>query len=312
VYFIRPTVLSLILAAGVAGVAGPAAAKDCFIRVKTGEMHAPPPVRRPAVHHAAAVAPRPHLVHHIRHVVGHPHVKRPQVLAAAPAEGPHYAESSLLQRSIPIYEMRPVACDSHPGIQSLAPGLAKPPAQRLLDALVTPAALPPPVEEQGLPVILVPDTAIPGAPGGVPIGGVGGPPPIVVSTITPPIGQPGGPPPVVTPPVGPPPVTPPVVVPPVGPPPVTPPVTPPVPPVTPPVTPPGPPPVTPPVTPPVVPPETPPPVVVVTPPGPPGGPPPVSPVPEPSTWALLMLGFLGLGGVLRARRAAAIRKATFQ
>lgn len=51
-------------------------------------------------------------------------------------------------------------------------------------------------------------------------------------------------------------------------------------------------------------------VVLPRPPGPPGPPvgppgPQITPVPEPSTWALLMLGFGGLGLVLRRRRPVA-------
>jgi hypothetical protein len=99
---------------------------------------------------------------------------------------------------------------------------------------------------------------------------------------------------VVFPPPEQPPVFPPTVFPPpgppVGPPTVTPPQTPPdTPPVTPP---PGPPPV-----PPVGPPVGPPPITPAEPPGPP-----VTPIPEPSTWALMILGFGLAGAGLRRRR----------
>jgi hypothetical protein len=287
---LRSTALAVVL---VAGVAGPAAAEDCFVRVKIGETTRTPPVHHAPVHHAAAPA-HVHPVHRVHHVVHHPHKKRPQV-AAASKPRPHYVESSLAQRSLPIYEMRPISCDTHPALQTKAPAAAVPPAQRLLDQLVTPASPAAPVETASAPVapVAAPDTFVPGAPftppvGGVPVGAVGGPPPIGAPPVTPPVG-----PPVVTPVVTPPVVTPPVVGPPVVTPPI---VTPPV------VTPPG---VTPPVIVPLTPPESPPgspgipPIVPpVTPPGPP-----TAPVPEPSAWALLLVGFFGLGAALRRRRA---------
>lgn len=138
-----------------------------------------------------------------------------------------------------------------------------------------------PVEGGGLP----PPFIVVGGPG---------PEPILGPEVGPPIAPPGQPP--LTPPLGPP-VIPPDTPPgqpdtPVGPP-GQPPLTPPGPPGQPPVIPPGPP--------------GPPTVTVVIPPGPPGPPgqPPVTPIPEPSTWMLTILGFGGLGAMLRRRRTRA-------
>ena len=294
-YSVRSATLALIL---LAAAASPAAAEDCFIRVKVGEALRAAPAHRPPPHRAAAAGPaRVRHLRHASHPAGHRRGKRPQTLAAA-AERPRYVESSLAQASVPIYELRPVSCDTRPAIRSKAPGLAPPAGQRLLDALATPApptpTPPAPVEtgpvETG-PVIIVPDTVLPGLPPGpTPVGDIGGPPPPA-----PPIGGPGGPPPVTTPPV----TTPPVVTPPVVTPPV---VTPPV------VTPPAPPPDMPPpvVTPVTLPPDTPPgspppdsPPDTPLPPPPPA--PPSAPVPEPAAWAMLLVGFFALGAALRRR-----------
>jgi hypothetical protein len=225
---------------------GPAAAEDCFVRVRLADgrpavpRHVSPP--HLAAHVAAAVA-RPHLVHRIHHI------KRPlgllaikPVAAAAKAPAPlalphrQYLESSLAMRSIPVYALRPVACDTHPsGIQSVEPGRPAT-AQKLLDALAgpTPSVAP---QETVTPTIAGPD--LPGLPGGPGLpdetGGPGFP------------GFPGG--------TGGFPVV-------VGP-------------------------LMPPITPPMTPPDQPP------------------AIPEPATWAMLILGFFALGGALRGQRKAA-------
>jgi hypothetical protein len=48
--------------------------------------------------------------------------------------------------------------------------------------------------------------------------------------------------------------------------------------------------------------------VVFTPPFPPSTISPVAPIPEPNTWALLIMGFAWIGGMLRAQRARAVRE----
>jgi hypothetical protein len=302
VYLLRSATLALVL---LAGAAGPAAAEDCFIRVKVGETPRAAPPHRPRARHPAA-AVRPRVLHRVHRLVAHPHRKRTQALAGAAPTGPRYVESSIAQASVPVYELRPISCDSRPGIRSKAPGLTPLASQRLLDALVTPApapAPPAPAPVETGPVIVVPDTVLPGLPPGpAPVGDIGGPPPQTPGTppgappLTPPIGGPGAPPPVITPPGGPPgtpPGTPPVVTPPV---------------VTPPDTPPGTPPGIPPGTPPDSPPDTP--ITPLTPPLPPPLTPPGAPVPEPAAWAMLLTGFFAVGAALRRRRSRAA--ATFE
>ena len=292
---------ALLCAFLLAGAASPAWAKDCFIKVQVAGAHpaaaphAPRPRPRPHPRPetpAVAAADHPQPEHHVVRLRTHRRTTPRVILAAQPAT-PHrqYVESSLAQRSVPVFELRPTACDTHPASQSVAPG-APATAQKLLDAIAGPAPTPPaPVETPPqtpvspplvppLPVVTLPDTAtppdgpdfpgFPGVSGPGPFGGFPG----VVGPLPPPVGPPVVGPPVVGPPVVGPPVEPPVVTPP-GPPPPTPP---------------GPPPIEPPVE-------------------PPGGPTPLSPptppgVPEPAAWAMLMLGFLALGGALRARRRA--------
>ena len=278
---------SLLVTAG----AGSAAAEDCF-----------PKVHAAAVPHAAPnKAARPHRKQVLAAAVHRPAHKRPikRALAKAPKPevkpaGPHtFAESSLAQQTIPVLVARPTSCDKEPPVvlASAPPTREKTPAQVLLDELVGPTgtptaepAVPTDVPEGVPPGVTFPDETFPGTPGGVPPGG--GQPPF-----TPP-----GVPPVCTP-TAPSPGQPPVVCPPV----VTPPDQPPfVPPGQPPFTPPDQPPIVPPIVPPPENPQPPPPDIF-QPPNPPDKPP--GAIPEPSTWAMLILGFFGLGAVLRARRA---------
>ena len=284
---------SLLVTAG----AGSAAAEDCF-----------PKVHAAAVPHAAPnKAARPHrrqllagAVHHQPH---QRHIKRALAKASPRPEvkpaGPHtFAESSLEQQTIPVLVARPTSCDKEPPVvlASLPPARAKTPAQVLLDEIAgpsgTPTAEPPtdvPEGQPGFPPAEdFPGGGFPG--GGFPGGGFpggggpggGGQPPVVPPACTPIVPSPGQPP-VVAPPVCPPIITPPDQ-PPVGPP------------------------DQPPIVPPFVPPPEnpqPQPPDIVQPPTPPDKPP--GAIPEPSTWAMLILGFFGMGAVLRARRAARAR-----
>lgn len=236
-------------------------------------------------------------------------------LSAAPDTGHarQYIEASLARLSVPAHEFLPSFRYGHPGIHP--PGPAAPAApvalgstpQKLLDALAGPQPAAAPREtgpapldpagslpQSGGPVAPSP-FSFPGDGGGF-LGTGGGQPPNPPSTPAPPVTPPVSPP--TTPPVTPPVVTPPVVTPPV----ITPPVTPPGPPTVTPIV--DPPPVVPPVvTPPIIPPITPP---DAPPTAPPGGLP-IAGVPEPITWAMLILGVFALGAALRSRRAAAAR-----
>jgi hypothetical protein len=264
------------------GVASPAAATDCFIRVRSADAAPAAPAHRAAAHRrAVSPAGAPH-IHHVRHGVGARHARRQAIAVDAPVRTRNFAESSLQMRTMPVYVMRPTSCDAQPPatLQSLAPAEYKPPAQLLLDELAGPASraaaapgdLPASAESGLTPVALAPG----GVGGGGPVGG--GPVIVGPGGGGPGAGGPGGGGPV----EGPPSTTPPQVQPPLIGPPDVPPVI---------IAPPGPP--------------------VVGPPG--GGPPPVmtppgttppvtAAVPEPSTWAMMILGFLGVGGALRARR----------
>lgn len=225
-----------------------------------------------------AIAAR-HVAHHhraaphriVHRVHPHPHHR---VVAASPTAAYAYRMR---------YILRPRACEEHPVMaMSLLPGAAPPEtSQRLLAELAGPT---PPHEVEGSAPQAVPpgvdDTSRPGPsfPGSPSIAG----PPVM-----PGVGGPGNP--GVS---GPPPVVPPG--PPVGPPPAIPVDSPP----------------------PISPPAAPP----VDVPGGPGGFPPILPViatppftptaiPEPVTWAMLTLGFFGLGAVLRRARARSGRAA---
>jgi len=267
-------------------LAGPAAAEDCFPKIKAAAVHAPTPVRKAAPHRRPAAAPARPRVQQVRHVVKRPRPKRVQVAAAPPAPHRQYLESSFAQRTLPVYLPRPASCDEKPSpaIQALPPAAEKPPAQVLLDALTGPAVAPPAPTTPNDYISGTPDDegggggpffpAGGGVPGGFTSGG-GGQPPIV-----PPGG--GQPPPPDT-------GLPPILPPDGGQPPIILPPGPPGPPDT------GEPPILPPETgqPPIGPPGEPP----ILPPGGDGGPPPG--VPEPATWAMLILGFFGLGGALR-------------
>lgn len=288
----RTLLAGLILAAV---TVDPAAAEDCFIKVRVPARPIAAPVRHAPPHRLAAAAPRPPRPHPVHHRLGPHRPARIHAAAASPTH-PRFVESSLAQATVPVYELRPVICDSAPAIRSVLPGAPKPTAQRLLDALagpVTPpaqqvaeAAAPPAVvggppglpgfpTDSGPPGVI---GGVPGFPGGVP--GGGGPPPIL------PPG--GGPPPILPPEGGPPPILPPDG----GPPPIgiIPPDQPPAPPGG------GPPPILPPNEgpPPVLPPDSGPPPPPLT--------PPVAGVPEPATWALSIIGFFGLGSALRSQR----------
>jgi hypothetical protein len=283
----RTLLAGLILAAV---TVGPAAAEDCFIKVRVPARPIAAPARHAPRRPLAAAAPRPPRPHPVRHRLGPHRPAKIHAAAASPAH-PQFVESSLAQATVPVYELRPVVCDSQPAIRSVLPGAPKPTAQRLLDALAGPAtaaapapqvavAEPPPTGGgfPGFPTDSGPPGVIGGVPGGIPGGvpggvpGGGGPPPIL---------PPGGGPPSILPPEGgPPPVLPPDG----GPPPIV-------------ITPPGQPPIAPPDggPPPILPPEGGlPPTLTPT--------PPVAGIPEPATWALSILGFFGLGGALRSQR----------
>ena len=157
-----------------ATLAGPAAAVDCFPKVRF--VPAPHVVRkRPVQHLDAAVTPPVQPVHHIRHVVGIGPKKPPRIAVASRPHVSNLAESSLAQQSIPIYLPRPVSCDKLPplALQSLAPTRPVAPAQRLLDALagpevpldtsITPGGVP---ASPGLPGVVGGTTGILGPNGG--------------------------------------------------------------------------------------------------------------------------------------------------
>lgn len=258
--------------------ASPAAANplsDCFERIAVAARHVP------HKHHVAAAH---RAVHRVRHVRPHRHRKVLRKVKGPPAVAAYAHRTH--------YILRPKACGTNEALMTPLPTAVAPEApELLLAALAGPAETPAGVDVAEITPVGAPpvvgDTFTPGFPGGpggvTPTGGF-------VFPGTP--GTPGGP--------GQPPITPP------GQPPVTPPAQPPV------VTPPGQPPVTPPGQPPVLPPGQPPPIVtppvvtppvvtppVVTPPvvTPPGG------IPEPATWAMLIVGFFGVGTALRRRRA---------
>lgn len=272
-------------------VAGPAAAEDCFIKV------------RPA---AAAPAPKPKAAAPARAVKlsaaqrpaqqAHKPVVRRVRTATAPAKPAapmkKLPESSYAMRTAYMPAAPSTECDTAPSIQAALPPEARPPAQRLLDEIAGP---PVEIADASSPAGIGGIPAGGGGPGGgLPIGwrgapGGGGP---GGGFVAPPGAETpgGGEPPVVNPPgEGEPPVVnppgggePPVVNPPGG--------------GEPPIIPPGPDPD----------------------PGPgpgPGGPgpvdpnPPVSPIPEPGVWMTMIIGFFGLGTMVRRSRAAERRRA---
>ena len=237
---------------------------DCFERIAVAARHVPHPHARPA--HPP--------VNRVHHVGPRRHRAHKVVVAGAAAAYAHRTHYVTRPRACGTNEamMTPVAVGAPEALELLLAELVGPPV-----AAASPAS--PELTESGLMVLPqgpgVETSEFSGGPGGSPGGFIssGG-------------GGPGGP---GQPPVGPgqPPVTPPPVLPPDTPPTGGPPVMPP-----PPILPPDQPPVTPP---PVLPPVTPP---TLQPPGGPGG-----GVPEPATWAMLTVGFFGLGGALRRRRA---------
>ena len=273
---IRTVLLSSLL---VAAGAGSAVAEDCFPKVRAAAVPHAAPHKAAPPHRKQVLLAATHHPAHRRHIIRKTLAKTAPRPAVKPA-GPHaFAESSLAQQTIPVVVPRPVSCDKAPPLvlASAPPVREKPPAQVLLDELAgpsgTPPASPPADVPEGVPggVTFPSDVLFPGTPGGVPPGG--GRPPFTPPGVTPP-DQP--------------PFTPPGVTPPDQPP------------FVPPDQPPGPPPFVP----PIIPPDQPPIV-------PPGGPqPPDKPpgaIPEPSTWGMMILGFFGLGAVLRARRTARVR-----
>jgi hypothetical protein len=168
-------------------------------------------------HAAAPARPHPlHRVHHLRRPHGASLAKPRHVAAAAPAAPANQLlASGEAMRSAPVYELRPIACDTRPSaIQSIAPGVtpaAPATAQKLLDALAGPVpapvatpvpTAPSPVDTPQVIAPQPPDTGpgpdfpgLPGLPGPFVEGPlVLGPPPV-----TPPVG-----PPLVTPPDTPP------------------------------------------------------------------------------------------------------------
>jgi hypothetical protein len=207
-------------------------------------------------------------LHHVRHL-GRARAK-PTVVAAAAPQAPlqHYEGSSFARQTIPAYVLRPTACDSLPAavLQSPPPAQFVPPAQRLLDALAGPADQTPAAPTgSGEARGGLPPGSGFPASGG-PIGGPGG------ASVAPPGTPPDTPPVIGLPPAAPPAEggPPPIVVPPPG----------------------G-----------VQPPPNLPPVIGPPPTGP--QPPPVGVIPEPTTWSLMLLGVLAIGGSLRSRRKAA-------
>jgi hypothetical protein len=286
-------------------VAGPAKAVDCFPKIRVAEAHQVAPPRPAPPHRQPVLGSARHNAHHVRHVIGSGPRKLPRLIVASRPHALNLAESSFVQQTIPIYVPRPVSCDDKAvvAIQSLPPSRPVPPAQKLLDALAGPLASPeapaaPPsafgdvpgslpggvpggvpgvvedlpgggVPGGGIPIGGVPSGGVPsgGIPGGgIPSGGVpgGGQPPVLIF---------GGPPPDVMSPVLPPEGGQPPIIIPAGTP------------------------ITPPESPPVIAPVDTSPVVIPT-----AGPqPPVTAVPEPRTWALLILGALGIGARLRLR-----------
>jgi hypothetical protein len=278
-------------------VADQASAVDCFPKIRAAAAHAAAPARKPAPHRKAAAAPARPRVQQVRHVVKRPRPKRVRVAAAPAAPHRQYLESSFAQQTVPVYLPRPVSCDEKPSpvIQALPPAPEKPPAQVLLDELAGPGVTPPGVQTPTDYISGTPDDDggfFPGGggvPGGVPGGGGGGGGGVPGGGGQPPVSPPGGgQPPVIPPDTG----LPPIVPPDVGQPPI--------------ILPPGPPDVG---QPPVIPPEIGQPPILppgddqppILPPGGGGGQPPG--VPEPATWAMLILGFFGLGGALRRQSA---------
>jgi len=253
---------------------GSAAAEDCFPKVlaASAPAKAAPPKAAPARKASPPKARKP-----ARQQARGPVARKPRVVAAAKPKPVQKLldESSYAMRTGLGPPPRSVECDTKPSIQTALPPEAVPAAQRLLDEIAGPEGPP----ETPAPVELASAEApvggfpfgLPFGPGGGGGGFVGGPGGGGGGG-----GQPGGPGEPGNP--GEPPVNPPVN-PPVTPPPVNPPVT----------------------EPPVKPPVDPPPV---TPPGP-GGPPPTSAVPEPATWAMMIIGFFGLGGAIRSQRVRA-------
>jgi len=215
----------------------------------------------------------------------HPH-RRPHAHRAAPVPRRHIVHAHVVPRVHRIasaLERRPIACPEHETVlASPIPGAPPPETLAMLKRDLAGPAIPATEAGEDTAAVVPVDTGPPGVlfPGG-PIGGPGG-----VDIFGPPA-TPGGPPPVVI-------VGPPVVGPPVPPDtefPVTPTPTP---------TPPD-----------VVPPLTPPDIFpVVVPPGQVSGPGPVTgpsgSVPEPSAWALMLVGLGAIGAALRARRHVAL------
>lgn len=271
--------LTSTMCAGFVGAAlvGPAAAEDCFPKIRAAEARQAAPRRAAPVRHRANVA----RVGHLKAAVRVPHPKRIAVPVRPASKTEKFVESSFHLQTRPIPWVRPAGCDKHPAsaIQSAPPIVERPPSELLLAELTGP-----PAETETSPEDAGPTFVGGGGPGYplVPGGGVGG------GGGRPPVSPPGGEQPPVTPPGDEqPPILPPDVPPswpPVGPPP-------------------GPPKFPPPGGPPAPPPED------YPPPGPPELPPilppeqpPLTPVPEPATWVMLIGGFFLVGQSVRSGR----------
>jgi len=263
---------------------GPAAAEDCFPKIRAAEARQALPRRAAPVRHRANVA----RVSHVKSAVRVSRPKRIAVPARPASKAVKFVESSFHLQTRPIPWVRPAGCDKHPAsaIQSAPPIVERPPAELLLAELAGPPAQTETVPEDAGPTFG--GGGGPGYPPGFGGGGGGGRPPVTPpGGEQPPVTPPGGEPPPVTPPEQPP-ILPPEVPPywpPVGPPPD------------------GPPQFPPPGGPPAPPPED------YPPPGPPELPPisppeqpPVTAVPEPATWVMLIGGFFLIGQSVRSAR----------
>lgn len=245
-------------------VVGPAAAEDCFPKVRAMEAR-PAAAPKPAPSYRKAAPVR------VRTQARKPVTGKPRTVAVAAAKpalpSRQLTESSYEMRTRALPALPSTECDTTPSIQAALPPEARPAAQVLLDEIAGPPA------EAAPPVSTASAGDGPGVGwpiGGLSRGGGGG-----GGLIVPPGGGGGGGEEVPTPPTEVVPTPPTEVVP-----------TPPTEVVPNPPVPPG---VTP--NPPTTPGEPQPPIL-----------PPVSAVPEPGVWAMMIVGFFGLGMSLRSQR----------